>query len=401
MAYAADTVFVPVVERCMHESGSLDSVLPAGEQGDGVLYALDAATGAVRWSLASARRLRLRDRRERRRLRARARRHDPRLSTTTGKVLWQARAPRASTGARASPAACCSSARGAAIGRPRGDAELVAYGTALIDAYGYKRARIVGYAAASREAGEIVTEQNFETAGSERAARSREGNSRPPAREHRDRRARQDRADQARAGGARAAATCCSRTFPARRRRSSRARSRARSTAPPSRVQCTPDLQPTDVTGLSVYNQRTREFEFRPGPVFANILLVDEINRAMPKTQAALLEAMAERQVTVDGVTRRCPTRSSSWRRRTRSSRRGRSRCPRPSSTASSSRRSSATRASTRRSASCASSARATRSTTCSRSRRSTTSASWSARSRTSTPTSCSCAGSSSSSGDP
>jgi MoxR-like ATPase len=77
--------------------------------------------------------------------------------------------------------------------------------------------------------------------------------------------------------------------------------------AQPSRVQCTPDLQPTDVTGLSVYNQQTRDFEFRPGPVFANILLVDEINRAMPKTQAALLEAMAERQVTVDGVTRALP----------------------------------------------------------------------------------------------
>jgi MoxR-like ATPase len=75
----------------------------------------------------------------------------------------------------------------------------------------------------------------------------------------------------------------------------------------PSRVQCTPDLQPTDVTGLSVYNQQTREFEFRPGPVFANVLLVDEINRAMPKTQSALLEAMAERQVTVDGVTRQLP----------------------------------------------------------------------------------------------
>jgi MoxR-like ATPase len=75
----------------------------------------------------------------------------------------------------------------------------------------------------------------------------------------------------------------------------------------PSRVQCTPDLQPTDVTGLSVYNQQTRDFEFRAGPVFANILLVDEINRAMPKTQSALLEAMAERQVTVDGVTHVLP----------------------------------------------------------------------------------------------
>jgi len=77
--------------------------------------------------------------------------------------------------------------------------------------------------------------------------------------------------------------------------------------AAPSRIQCTPDLQPTDVTGLSVYNQRTRDFEFRPGPIFANVVLVDEINRAMPKTQSALLEAMAERQVTVDGVTYRLP----------------------------------------------------------------------------------------------
>jgi MoxR-like ATPase len=74
-----------------------------------------------------------------------------------------------------------------------------------------------------------------------------------------------------------------------------------------SRIQCTPDLQPTDVTGLTVYDQREREFRFRPGPVFANVLLVDEINRAMPKTQSALLEAMAEGQVTVDGVTHVLP----------------------------------------------------------------------------------------------
>ena len=74
-----------------------------------------------------------------------------------------------------------------------------------------------------------------------------------------------------------------------------------------SRIQCTPDLQPTDVSGLSVFNQRDRDFEFRPGPVFANVLLVDEINRAMPKTQSALLEAMAEQQVTIDGVTRVLP----------------------------------------------------------------------------------------------
>jgi MoxR-like ATPase len=77
--------------------------------------------------------------------------------------------------------------------------------------------------------------------------------------------------------------------------------------AEPSRIQCTPDLQPTDVTGLSVFNQRDRDFEFRPGPIFANIVLVDEINRAMPKTQSALLEAMAEGQVTVDGRTMQLP----------------------------------------------------------------------------------------------
>ncbi|MBA3400988.1 MAG: AAA family ATPase [Actinobacteria bacterium] len=74
-----------------------------------------------------------------------------------------------------------------------------------------------------------------------------------------------------------------------------------------ARVQCTPDLQPTDVTGLSIFNQRERDFEFRPGPVFANVVLVDEINRAMPKTQSALLEGMAEQQVTIDGVTRELP----------------------------------------------------------------------------------------------
>jgi MoxR-like ATPase len=77
--------------------------------------------------------------------------------------------------------------------------------------------------------------------------------------------------------------------------------------ATPARVQCTPDLQPTDVTGLSVFDQRERDFEFRPGPVFANVVLVDEINRAMPKTQSALLEAMAEQQVTIDGLTRELP----------------------------------------------------------------------------------------------
>ncbi len=70
-----------------------------------------------------------------------------------------------------------------------------------------------------------------------------------------------------------------------------------------ARLQFTPDLLPSDVTGVNVFNQQRNEFEFRPGPVFANLLLVDEVNRASPKTQAALLECMEERQVTVDGVT--------------------------------------------------------------------------------------------------
>jgi len=74
-----------------------------------------------------------------------------------------------------------------------------------------------------------------------------------------------------------------------------------------SRLQFTPDMLPSDVTGVSVFNQVTRDFEFRPGPIFAQIVLVDEINRATPKTQAALLEAMEERQVTVDGITHLLP----------------------------------------------------------------------------------------------
>ena len=70
-----------------------------------------------------------------------------------------------------------------------------------------------------------------------------------------------------------------------------------------SRVQFTPDLLPGDITGMSIYNRQTMEFEFRPGPVFANVVIADEINRASPKTQSALLECMAEHQVTVDGAT--------------------------------------------------------------------------------------------------
>ena len=73
------------------------------------------------------------------------------------------------------------------------------------------------------------------------------------------------------------------------------------------RMQFTPDLLPSDVTGVSIYNQKSAEFEFRPGPVMAQIVLADEVNRATPKTQSALLEAMEENQITVDGVTRALP----------------------------------------------------------------------------------------------
>lgn len=76
---------------------------------------------------------------------------------------------------------------------------------------------------------------------------------------------------------------------------------------PFSRIQFTPDLLPSDITGMSVFNQKEYEFEFRPGPVFTGILLADEINRATPRTQSALLECMQERQVTTDGVTRQLP----------------------------------------------------------------------------------------------
>ena len=74
-----------------------------------------------------------------------------------------------------------------------------------------------------------------------------------------------------------------------------------------SRIQFTPDMLPSDVTGVSIYNQVSTQFEFRPGPIMAQIVLSDEINRATPKTQAALLEAMEEHQITVDGVTHALP----------------------------------------------------------------------------------------------
>ncbi len=73
------------------------------------------------------------------------------------------------------------------------------------------------------------------------------------------------------------------------------------------RIQFTPDLLPSDVTGLSIYNQKTQEFEFRPGPIMAQVVLADEINRATPKTQSSLLECMDERQATIDGVTHQMP----------------------------------------------------------------------------------------------
>lgn len=103
------------------------------------------------------------------------------------------------------------------------------------------------------------------------------------------------------------------------------------------RVQFTPDLMPSDVTGSLVYDARTAEFSFQPGPVFTNLLLADEINRTPPKTQSSLLEAMEERQVTVDGTPASC--RTPSWLRPLRipSSTRARTPSPRPSWIASSS----------------------------------------------------------------
>ena len=106
-----------------------------------------------------------------------------------------------------------------------------------------------------------------------------------------------------------------------------------------ARVQFTPDLMPADVIGQVIFSQAPAapagDFRFHKGPVFTNLLLADEINRTPPKTQAALLEAMEERQVTIEGQAAPCRTRSSSSRPRTPSSTRARTRCPRPSSTGS------------------------------------------------------------------
>jgi energy-coupling factor transporter ATP-binding protein EcfA2 len=104
-----------------------------------------------------------------------------------------------------------------------------------------------------------------------------------------------------------------------------------------SRVQFTPDLLPSDIVGVSIFDAQTQSFRFHAGPVFAHVLLADEINRASPRTQSALLEAMAEAQVTVDGQRRCCRNPTSSSPRRTRWSRPAPIRCPRHNSTASAS----------------------------------------------------------------
>ena len=101
------------------------------------------------------------------------------------------------------------------------------------------------------------------------------------------------------------------------------------------RIQFTPDLMPSDVTGSSIWNQRDGDFEFRPGPMFTNLLLADEINRAPPKTQAALLEAMQERQVTIEGATYRSAAPFLVIATQNPIETRARIRCPKRSSTGS------------------------------------------------------------------
>jgi MoxR-like ATPase len=117
------------------------------------------------------------------------------------------------------------------------------------------------------------------------------------------------------------------------------------------RIQCTADLLPSDIIGTPIFSSERGDFHFRPGPLFTDLLLVDEINRAPAKTQAALLEAMQKRAVTVDGIRILWEIGSLCWPRRTRSSRRVRTRCRRLSSTASCSKSSSTIRARKRKSA--------------------------------------------------
>ena len=114
-----------------------------------------------------------------------------------------------------------------------------------------------------------------------------------------------------------------------------------------TRIQFTPDLMPSDVTGSSIFNQREADFEFRPGPIFTNLLLGDEINRAPPKTQAALLEAMQERQVTIEGRTNSLERPFLVIATRTRSSTKARTLCPKRNSIVSSSGSASATQPAT------------------------------------------------------
>ncbi len=101
------------------------------------------------------------------------------------------------------------------------------------------------------------------------------------------------------------------------------------------RIQCTPDLLPSDLTGSSIFNQQTSQFEFRPGPLMANLVLADELNRATPRTQSALLEAMEEKRITVDGATYSLPEPFFCWLRKIQLILPGRSNCRRPSSIAS------------------------------------------------------------------
>ncbi len=140
------------------------------------------------------------------------------------------------------------------------------------------------------------------------------------------------------------------------------------------RIQFTPDLLPSDVTGVSIFDQQRREFEFKPGAIFAQIVIGDEINRASPKTQSALLESMEERQVTIDGQTYELPSPFMVVATQNPVEMEAPTRCPRPSATASWPGSPSATRA-PRPSSRCSTcTARSTRWTTSSRSRTPTTS---------------------------
>ena len=124
-------------------------------------------------------------------------------------------------------------------------------------------------------------------------------------------------------------ATSCWKACPVWRRRFPSARWRRRCRPSFHRIQFTPDLLPADIVGTLIYNPQDGKYHATKGPVFANFVLADEINRAPAKVQSALLEAMQERQVTLGGETCRCPRRSSCWRRRTRLIRKARIRCPR------------------------------------------------------------------------